>query len=259
MTRQFLDVTVVIPCYNRWPHIQKAIDSVLNQTYRETYCLVVDDASTDGTYEALEEAYQGNPRVAIFRLLKNQGQSAARNFGAQHVRTQLVCFLDSDDILFADAVSSRIKLYHDDSNFHGISFGQKEIAGHDNPHPDDRWRSSDFLTLNDYLSCKDLLHTNTFMMFTEDFIKSGGFDTRLRNQEDIELFLRLLTKYEARYSGAPCCRIETVDNQRARHDLKRIIEQGSQFSTAVTGNQELTEKASPELLQALLEHDLKVT
>ena len=63
MSHQLLDVTVVIPCYNRWPHIQKAISSVLRQTYKYTHCLVVDDASTDNSFDALTQAYGDNPRV----------------------------------------------------------------------------------------------------------------------------------------------------------------------------------------------------
>lgn len=259
MSHQLLDVTVVIPCYNRWPHIQKAISSVLRQTYKYTHCLVVDDASTDNSFDALTQAYGDNPRVTLLRLPQNKGQSAARNHGAEQVKTQLICFLDSDDQLHENAVYGRVYLYLDNPKFRGISFGQKEIAGHEGLSPDIEWKAGDHLGLNDYLRNRDLLHTNTFMMYTSDFRASGGFDESLRNKEDIELFLRLLTTHQARYSGSPCCKIEEVDNQRARHDLKRIIEQGSRFATAVTGNKELARKAYPQLLGSLLEHDLRIT
>jgi glycosyltransferase involved in cell wall biosynthesis len=259
MTELPLDVTVVIPCYNRWPHIQKAITSVLEQSHRQTHCLVVDDASTDGSFTALERHYGHHPRVTLLRLPENRGQSAARNFGAQHVETELICFLDSDDLLFRDAVASRVGVYHEAPEFRGIAFGQKLIEDHERGFPDDNWQRHGRLTLNDYLRCKDLLHTNTFMIPTRLFLKSGGFDEALRNQEDIELFLRLLAQYEARYSGEKCCRIEAVDNQRARHDLKRIIEQGNRFSSALLSNPTVMEQADSRLIKALLEHDLRVT
>ncbi len=258
MSHHLLSVTVVIPCYNRWPHIQKAIASVLEQSHRQTHCLVVDDASTDGSYAALQREYRDHPKVTLLQLPDNRGQSAARNLGARHVETELLCFLDSDDILFNDAVARRVDLYREDPEFRGISFGKKLIEGHERAYPDDSWQRNKRLTLNDYLRCKDLLHTNTFMMPTNLFLESGGFDEALRNQEDIELFLRLLPHHEARYSGEKCCRIETVDAQRARHDLRRIMEQGNRFSSAVLRNNALIRKAEPQLIKDLLEHDLRV-
>lgn len=259
METSTLDVTVIIPCYNRWPHIQKAVTSVLEQTHKETNCVVVDDASTDGSYDALQLEYRHHPRVTLLQLSENKGQSAARNLGARNVETDLLCFLDSDDILFNKAVASRVALYHEHPNFKGISFGRKLIEGHDSFYPDASWQKNDRLNLSDYLHCKDLLHTNTFMMPTNLFLETGGFDETLRNQEDIEFFLRLLSRHEARFSGARCCQIKTVDNQRARHDLRRIIEQGNRFSSAVLSNADILQKADSKLIQSLLEHDLRVT
>ena len=79
-------ISVVIPTFNRARQVQAALKSVLAQTYREFEVIVIDDGSTDGTGEALQEIIspQGNggKRVRYF-FQSNQGQSAARNKGTE--------------------------------------------------------------------------------------------------------------------------------------------------------------------------------
>lgn len=253
-------VSVVIPCFNRWPHIQRAIDSVLAQSYESTECIVVDDASTDGSHASLASHYQGNSRVRLLSLNRNQGQSAARNHGARQASGELLCFLDSDDILLEDSIASRVSIFQEDPRFHGISFGSKRIADHPNLQLqlEGVKQRGETLGLNDYLADKNWLHTNTFMLPTRLFLEAGGFNERLRNQEDIELFIRLLVEHEARFCATPCCLIQSIDNQRARHDFPRIIEQGSRYTEAILGNAALMKRVSKHTAKRLAEDDVKV-
>ncbi|KPK00594.1 MAG: hypothetical protein AMJ60_00585 [Desulfobacterales bacterium SG8_35] len=86
-------VSVIIPTYNREHYLQKAIDSVLNQTYPYFELIVVDDGSEDNTAE-LAENY-GSEIVYIRQ--QNKGPAAARNRGVLAARYNLLAFLDSDD------------------------------------------------------------------------------------------------------------------------------------------------------------------
>ena len=87
-------VSAVIPTYNRRSYIARAIDSVLSQTVPVDEILVVDDGSTDGTAELLEERYGG--RVRIIKQA-NTGVSGARKRGIQEAKGDWIAFLDSDD------------------------------------------------------------------------------------------------------------------------------------------------------------------
>ena len=69
-------VSVIIPLYNRENTIQRAVDSVLNQTYSNIEVLVVDDGSTDNSVEMLKK-YHNDNRVKIFCQESNQGANAA--------------------------------------------------------------------------------------------------------------------------------------------------------------------------------------
>jgi glycosyltransferase involved in cell wall biosynthesis len=89
-------VTVVIPTFNRAHCIARAIGSVERQTYRSLEIIVVDDGSSDGTAEVVQNLRCVRP-LTFLRLNPNQGAAAARNRGIAAARGDYVAFLDSDD------------------------------------------------------------------------------------------------------------------------------------------------------------------
>jgi len=88
------EVSVIIPTFNRAAWIPNAVDSVLNQTFRDFELIVVDDGSTDNTPEALERF---SSRITIVAQ-PNRGVSSARNAGIRFSTGKYICFLDSDDL-----------------------------------------------------------------------------------------------------------------------------------------------------------------
>jgi glycosyltransferase involved in cell wall biosynthesis len=102
-------VTVVIPTYNRKEYLAEAIDSVLAQTYTDYEILVVDDGSTDGTREFLEERYRERP--VLYLRQENRGSSAARNTGIRNARGELLAFLDSDDLWLPGKLGLQVPLF----------------------------------------------------------------------------------------------------------------------------------------------------
>ena len=86
-------ISVVIPTLNRINTLQRALDSVINQTYKATEIIVVDNGSSDGTLKFLREQY---PKITI--LTENKiGVSSARNKGIKKSINQWIALLDSDD------------------------------------------------------------------------------------------------------------------------------------------------------------------
>ena len=92
-------VSVIIPCYNQGRYLSRAIESVLEQTYRQFEIIVVDDGSADDT-KTVATSY---PEVK-YVFQRNQGLAAARNTGIEYCSGSLLVFLDSDDWLVSDAL-----------------------------------------------------------------------------------------------------------------------------------------------------------
>jgi O-antigen biosynthesis protein len=94
-------VSVIIPCHNAAPFVGEAIASVLAQDWLRTDVIVVDDASTDESWDVIERY---GPCIQALRLAENRGAAHARNRGAALSRGRWLLFLDADDRLSPNAV-----------------------------------------------------------------------------------------------------------------------------------------------------------
>jgi glycosyltransferase involved in cell wall biosynthesis len=103
-------ISIIIPTYNRAQLIPQALDSVLSQTYTHWECLVVDDGSTDNTFQILKDYQEKDSRIKFFsrdRLPK--GAPTCRNIGLAYAQGEYVIFLDSDDYLLPFCLAKRIE------------------------------------------------------------------------------------------------------------------------------------------------------
>lgn len=106
-------VSVIIPAYNAENSIEECITSVLNQTYREIEVIVVDDGSSDATFELCKKLANKDPRIVIISQI-NSGVSEARAKGVKKATGDYVYFLDADDTLKNDAINSIRNLVRND-------------------------------------------------------------------------------------------------------------------------------------------------
>lgn len=93
-----LDVSVVIPTHNVAPYIDESLDSVLSARGVNLEVVVVDDGSTDGTWERLLQRSAEDPRLRVFRS-EGAGGGQARNYGVEQARGPYLAFADGDDIV----------------------------------------------------------------------------------------------------------------------------------------------------------------
>ena len=101
-------VSVVIPTFNRSAFIDRAIDSVLGQTYSNIEVIVVDDASSDNTVARVRARSKSDPRVRLIIQGQQAGAQAARNAGIRAANGAWVAFLDSDDEFLPESVELRV-------------------------------------------------------------------------------------------------------------------------------------------------------
>ncbi|MDY5022377.1 MAG: glycosyltransferase family A protein [Blautia sp.] len=112
-----IKVSVIIPVYNAEKYLKRTIDSLCKQSLKEMEFIFVDDGSTDGSLNILENAYRNDNRIVIFTK-QNGGASSARNVGLEHAKGEYIGFVDSDDEqdfymfekMYSEAVSKDIDI-----------------------------------------------------------------------------------------------------------------------------------------------------
>src|SRR5438132_14303342 len=98
-------VSVLIATYNARPFIAETLDSVLAQTYRGVEVIVVDDGSTDGTWEVLQSFADRIQCIAQ----ANGGVAVARNAGLRAARGSFIALMDHDDICEPERIASQVR------------------------------------------------------------------------------------------------------------------------------------------------------
>ena len=113
-----LMISIVIPVYNLSDYIERCIQSVISQSYKDIECIIVDDASTDDSIEKCEriiDAYRGPIRFSIIHHHQNRGLSAARNTGTASAKGDFVLYVDGDDAITNDCIEKLQKPLQNDN------------------------------------------------------------------------------------------------------------------------------------------------
>lgn len=98
-------ISIVIPVFNNEKNIEQCVNSILSQQYNNFEIVIVNDGSYDGTRNLLEKHYSNNEKVKIINT-ENQGVSLARNQGIDEATGNYLLFVDADDVLVENALSS---------------------------------------------------------------------------------------------------------------------------------------------------------
>lgn len=96
-------ISIIIPVYNTEKYLKECVESVLAQTYKKIEIILIDDGSTDNSYNICKKLSVNNKEYSIKIIhIENSGVSKARNIGIKHAKGEYLCFLDSDDYLDDD-------------------------------------------------------------------------------------------------------------------------------------------------------------
>lgn len=177
-------VSVIIPTYNRDDIVERAIRSVVNQTYNNLEIIVVDDGSTDNTKQIVGEI--NDNRIIYIRQKKNKGISAARNTGIKNSEGKFIAFLDSDDEYLPQKIKKSLEIFKGTSSCLGMvsssHYGdEKKLVF---PSPNKKINKKRTIPI-----------PSTWVLKKEVFKKVGFFNEGISLAEDSEFFWRFRKKF----------------------------------------------------------------
>ncbi len=181
-------VSVIIPTHNRAHLLNRAVQSVLDQTYQDFEIIITDDASTDNTEELVKGFNDG--RIQYYRHEKNQGGSAARNTSMKHASGEYFAFLDSDDEWFPDKLEKQLTAFEKGENKLGVVYTDFDYKSELAKTKYSGNISQSILVVN-FVGT-----TSTPLVKKECFDKTGFFDAALPCGQDWDMWIRLAQHYE---------------------------------------------------------------
>ena len=206
-------VSTIIPTYKRADKLSRAIDSVLNQTYKKVEVIVVDDNNSDTEYrkktEKIMKKYEKNKKVKYIRHEKNMNGNVARNTGIKNSSGEYICFLDDDDFFYKNKIEKQVKFLKDNPQYQAVYCARKADDVKFKP-----TKSGNFIF--ELISGLNIVDTITIMMKKEALLSFDGWDESFKRNQDIALMMRFFIKgYEIGYLDEILCETDLSDRSNA--------------------------------------------
>lgn len=186
-------ITVLMAVYNGAEHLAEAIQSVLDQTYRDFEFLIVNDASTDDTARILADFSGQDSRIRVLENSENIGLTKSLNRGLAEARGTYVARMDADDISLPHRFAVQKKFLDEHPGIacvgsgshiideHGISHGTKQLP-------------TDPVLVRFYLMLKNSIIHPSVMFRTATIRECGGYNETIRFAQDYDLWSRLVSR-----------------------------------------------------------------
>lgn len=171
-------VSVIVPVYNTSEFIEDCISSITHQSHTNLEIIIVNDGSTDGSEDKIEQLKKHDSRIEVYHLDGNYGVGHARNFGVFKASGEYIYFLDSDDVVSHNAIELLLK----NLNHHDFILGNI-IAAHymnNKEHDESRTETLKEITQEEFLMRRSVSN----LLISKDFILHYG----LSFSEETQLF-----------------------------------------------------------------------
>jgi len=188
-------VSIILPTYNRAHIIEKAIQSVLNQTYQDFEIIIIDDGSKDDTKKIIRGFQEKDNRIKYIRFEENKGAAAARNAGIKMSKGEYITFQDSDDEWVIDKLEKQMKIIETSSENIVVYCGFWRIDGDEKTYIPDIKISNREGNIHKELLKRNFIGTPSILLLKKNLEKIGMFDENLSRLQDWDLVIRLSRYY----------------------------------------------------------------
>lgn len=197
-------VSVIIPTYGRPSTLTRAIDSVLNQTYKNVEIIVVDDnnPNTDDrkNTECVIKKYIDLDNMIYIKHDRNKNGSAARNTGFRNSSGEFIMFLDDDDEFLPNKIHTQVDRLSSLDRSWGACYTNyiRKKSGKITVYGNEK-REGNLLT--EELMRNLFVHAGSNLMIRREVVSEvGGFDESFKRNQDVEFLSRILVKYKLAYA-----------------------------------------------------------
>lgn len=180
-------VSILVPMYNAVGTLKETIDSVLNQTYENWEIILMDDCSTDNTFEYAKHICANDERIKVFKMLENGGPGAATKEAFKHASGDYIAFIDADDLWSSEKLEIQINFMREN----GYNFTCTDY----------RWIDSNGEDLHKVIKCRKVADYKTILkccpigsstvIVTKELLSSVDIPI-IRKNNDYALWLKLL-------------------------------------------------------------------
>ena len=244
-------VSVVIPSYRRADTLRRAIDSVINQTYKDLEILVVDDnivgdEFSKALHDIIDE-YKDDSRVRLVTQPKHINGAEARNAGIRAARGEWIAFLDDDDEWLPTKIENQLAALESHPECMGVSCLYSEFCSGKLIHSCPPYNTDNF---NFKIFTRQVaVFTSTVLLNREKLLEFGAFNNKLRRHQDLQLLLDFTSRNKMTVVLDYLVNLH-IDSGINRPSLNKFIEIKKDFFTAVDTIYNLYSKSEQQLIRS---------
>lgn len=218
-----MNISVIIPAYNREKHIDRCLQSILNQTVAVYEIIVVDDCSSDGTRECVRKFSDNN--VKLIELDHNSGAQTARNRGIREAKGDWIAFCDSDDEWLPDKLERQIARLEKSRRL--VCAGGAKVL--QNNKTTERWiEGNSGYVFHEVLLAQTYLLFQTLLVKKECLQNINYLDENVSAYQEWDTAIRLSQMYEIDYINEPLF-IYTIHDKRTIFWQRDIASKGKRY------------------------------
>jgi glycosyltransferase involved in cell wall biosynthesis len=185
------EISVLMSVYNGEKYLSEAVDSILSQSFRDFEFIVIDDGSTDRSKRILEKYAAKDPRIRLVSR-ENRGISKSANEGLALARGEFIARMDADDVSLPGRFVEQVAFLKKNPDYVAVGCGVM-VTDCDLRPLGLRWELLDHPTIESELLSGNggALTQPSTMIRKSALLQIGGYDERLPNAEDLDIFIRL--------------------------------------------------------------------
>lgn len=205
-----------MPCFNHARFVEESVDGILKQTQEDLELIIVDDCSTDNSWELIQRLAQKDSRIKPIKHDRNRGASRSRNDGLRAAQGDFIGFCDSDDIWDRRKLEFQNQLLRENPNYGatycdsiiideaGIETGRRFSRRFPPPKPPSGW-------LFPHLVRRNFINMQSVLMRKECLQDTGYFDEGIKWVEDWWYWIQLSRRHRFLYFPNPLARYRIHD------------------------------------------------